>query len=405
MLSTSRTRALTAIAFALFAVAFGARAALAALPNKSTQTWMVNGPVRAIAQVGDTIWLGGRFTQLREKPVGQAGAVVPVRNVAAISATTGAPIPGLHLPVVTGPSSIVYDFEVAQGQVYVGGRFSAVDGVTRGNLAAINPATGAPVRAFWPKVGVVYALASHAGKLFAGGNFMFAGGQSRMRLAAFALGDGALASAWRPSADGLVRDLTMSRDGASVYAAGHFEHAAGTGQALQLRDSVARFAVGTGALSRWSLGCPCSSEVWGISVEPVGDRVYIGMAGSDWVAAASAVTGAPLWRTDTFGELHDLAVMGDRLVIGGHFSWVAPRPGGGYLCTSSGGNGCIARSKLAALNVNGVLDQAWNPNMTGPYQGVWRLHVDGRRLWAGGEFTEVGGAAQQRIALFVDRVL
>jgi hypothetical protein len=168
---------------------------------------------------------------------------------------------------------------------------------------------------------------------------------------------------------------------------------------------VARFTAGTGALDTWKLGCPCSSQLWSFSVEPVGDRVYVGMAGSDWVAAASAVTGAQLWRADTFGELHDVAVMGDRLIISGHFSWVAPRPGEGFVCTNTGGNGCIARSKLAALNLDGVLDQAWNPNMTGPYQGVWRLHLDGPNLWAGGEFTRVARVAQQRIALFVDAAL
>ena len=89
------------------------------------------------------------------------------------------------------------------------------------------------------------------------------------------------------------------------------------------------------------MGGPVSSELYGIGVQAVGDRVYVGMGGSDWAAAFDATTGTQLWRTDTFGQVQDIAVDGDRLIIGGHFSWVAPSPGGGFVCTATGGNGCL----------------------------------------------------------------
>src|SRR6476620_2737684 len=80
----------------------------AAVSDHAAGTWMVNGPVRAIAKVGDTVWMGGQFTELREKPVGVGGGqVINVQNLAAISATTGKPVAGLNMPAVVGPSNAV----------------------------------------------------------------------------------------------------------------------------------------------------------------------------------------------------------------------------------------------------------------------------------------------------------
>src|SRR3712207_7840730 len=40
-------------------------------------TWMVNGPVRAVLKVGNIIWIGGKFTQLSSDPRA-SGTVIPV---------------------------------------------------------------------------------------------------------------------------------------------------------------------------------------------------------------------------------------------------------------------------------------------------------------------------------------
>ena len=134
----------------------------------------------------------------------------------------------------------------------------------------------------------------------------------------------------------------------------------------------------------------------------MGDRVYVGMGGSDWAAAFDDTNGTQLWRTDTFGQVQDIAVDGDRLIIAGHFSWVAPRPGVGIVCTSTGGNGCLPFQKMAALSLDGVLDQSWQPNPFGAYAGVWRVWVNGTDLWAGGAFDSVAGSWQGKLARFQD---
>src|SRR5687767_13584759 len=52
-----------------------------ALPSETPDnTLMVNGPVRTFAQVGDHLWVGGNFTQVKER---ESGTVVAnVSNVA-----------------------------------------------------------------------------------------------------------------------------------------------------------------------------------------------------------------------------------------------------------------------------------------------------------------------------------
>ena len=55
---------------------------------------------------------------------------------------------------------------------------------------------------------------------------------------------------------------------------------------------------------------------------------------------------------------------------------------------------------MAALTLDGFLDMNWDPSMTGDYDGVWRVLVNGSQLYAGGEFTRVHGVNQQRIARF-----
>src|SRR5215218_5625492 len=69
------------------AVLLAGRAALA-LPSESPdQTLMLNGPVRAIEQVGSNVWVGGNFTQVQRR---DGTKVDDVKNVAVFDSETGA---------------------------------------------------------------------------------------------------------------------------------------------------------------------------------------------------------------------------------------------------------------------------------------------------------------------------
>ncbi len=110
---TSRLTTLSA-GMAMAALMMAAAIALAppahaslGLRETPDQTWMTNGIVYAQALSGDggTLYIGGKFTQVREEPPGAGGAVVSVNNVAAINVGMRS-IRGLRLCCVLGsPSS------------------------------------------------------------------------------------------------------------------------------------------------------------------------------------------------------------------------------------------------------------------------------------------------------------
>src|SRR5918995_932046 len=125
--------AVTAAVAAAVAVAPSAHAELGLRPTPD-QTWMTNGNVYAQALSADkkTLYIGGEFTQLRENPVGQGGKVFKVNNVAAIDVATGTPIRKWHPRVNNGDAATeVRALAVMNRRVYIGGGVSTVHGQPR----------------------------------------------------------------------------------------------------------------------------------------------------------------------------------------------------------------------------------------------------------------------------------
>ena len=87
---SARALAILIVSFVAFALAT-ARPASATFSATPDPTWMTNGIVYAIAQSGNTIYIGGRFTSVRACPVGTTctGNVVAVNNLAALTRRRG----------------------------------------------------------------------------------------------------------------------------------------------------------------------------------------------------------------------------------------------------------------------------------------------------------------------------
>jgi outer membrane protein assembly factor BamB len=384
--------------------------AWAALPSeKPDTTWHLNGPAWAIVKAGDTIYIGGQFTQLRENPLNEEGGQVKnVSNLAAIDATTGAPAPGVEVPKFTGTGSIVYALTVVDGRLWIGGRFTSADDKKRTNIATIDPETGALMN-FNPEPnprvtgGIVWALADDGSKVFAGGKFTKVNGQTRNRLAAFSL-DGTLDPNWTPSANNKVADMAVTPDGTGIFITGLFSSVSNPGGGSQERNKIARLSTATGTVHPWvAKGLTISSGVIGMGVNAIGDRVYWAVGGPDWVAALNINTGARLWKTETDGTVDDAVELGDRVIIGGHFVLVGPQPGGAGCATHP--EECVRHVRLAALSKDGVLDQSWDPKLHGPkfngvieWEGVREFLVVGDKLWIVGEFFKVTDVWQSYFA-------
>lgn len=408
----------------LLVVSLGAGTALAdvAVPLNQTAdiTWHANGMVRAIAQVGDRVYLGGRFTELRELSIQKSGgATISVANLGAFDTATGTGLSDFA-PVVAGAKNpTIYAMAVWNQRLFVGGKFSSIDGVSVKNLAAIDVDTSSPsygdvITSFKPKpTGTVWALDANGSSLYVGGKFNHVGGVSHPNVARFSIapsGTTTLDASWNvgtagtTAEGGRLRDIQIDPDHAgSVYLVGHFYTVTDSVATYNLRD-IAR--IGPGGLVDPVFSPPQSSfgvSNFGLSayVDAASDRVFLGTGGSDWVASYSTVSGALGWKTDTNGQAQAVTMMGGALIVGGHFKFAAYKPG--YLSCGSMPDPafCAERTRIAAFDPsNGWLDLEWVPTVTGHYNGVWRTvpSSDGLQLWIGGELKFVSGIQHSYVA-------
>jgi hypothetical protein len=122
-----------------------------------------NAPFAAVP-LGTSMYVGGAFTQVQNANRTQTLAR---KNLFAFNMTTGA----------VGPISITVDGDVLAlatdgTSLYVGGKFSNVNGVARRGLVKLNPTTGAVDTAFNARLnGAVQDLEVASGRLIVGGKF------------------------------------------------------------------------------------------------------------------------------------------------------------------------------------------------------------------------------------------
>src|ERR1041385_9180890 len=176
-----------------------------------------NGSIRALAVSGNSLYIGGSFTQLGRYT--GAGAAVDGAN-GALSIVS----PGFVSSPDFQPGGLVFaTCDDGSGGWFAGGIFSTVGGQSRKNLvhiladgsvAAWNADASAPVR----------ALLRSGSTLYVGGDFATLGGQSRANLGAVDTGTGNVL-AWNPGADGPVFAFALS--GSTLYVGGQFLHLAG----------------------------------------------------------------------------------------------------------------------------------------------------------------------------------
>jgi hypothetical protein len=379
-----------------------APAASAALSNTPDPTWMTNGIVYAIVRSGDRIYVGGRFTSVRSCPPGQAcgaGNTMKVSNVAALDATTGAAIKTWK-PAVTGdgtPITTVYALAATGGKIFIGGDFDQVAGVARTNFAAVDAITGALDPNVDAAVGTtgsksIRALLANGSRVFAGGYFTSVDGTARIHVAAFDL-DGSLAAGWRARAKGTVKSLAFDCTGATIFVGGTYAQASGTGQPYVAREDVARFDVGTGAIHPWAIpeaDLPNSVPV--LDMAAACDRLFLGIGGSNWLYTVDLTddVGDALWLYKTGGNVQTVAIFGDLVVFGGHFSQVELPSGVRE-----------KRTRFGAADFDGNL-HPWAPTFDGQFYGPWDILATGNQMWIGGRWTAVSGVPQYNLARFTD---
>jgi WD40 repeat protein len=337
-----------------------------------------DGSVNALALSPDRtrLYAGGAFGAID-------GAT---RNgLVALDADTGEVDPGWNPDTNGAVNALVLSPDGAR--LYAGGAFTSVGGVAHPRLVALEAATGAPDHNWDPNANNVVrtlALSTDGTRLYAGGTFTAVRGVARNYLAAVDSTRG-FVDAWNPDANGAVNALSPSSDGDDLYAGGDFTAVGGAS-----RNRLANIDAASGSVRPWNPDA--NKTVSALALSPGGDAIYVGgdftgLGGvtRNRLAAVSAGTGAPTaWNPAANGAVNALAAShdGGRVYAGGAL-------------TSVGG---VSRARLAALNAStGELDPGWAPRANKPVYAL-ALSPDGTRIYVGGDFTTISGSARGHLA-------
>ncbi|MDP2304044.1 MAG: T9SS type A sorting domain-containing protein [Ignavibacteria bacterium] len=337
----------------------------------------VNGAIYAIAPDGLGGWfIGGTFTYV--------GAVA--RNkIAHIKADKTVDMS--WNPNATGSTfypPYIKAIAVSGSTVYVGGQFTNIGGLARNRIAALDFTTGAATtwnpNASFPATAVVYAIAVSGSTVYAGGTFTKIGTTVRNNIAAIGTSGTGTLTIWNPNAGGRVNAIAIS--GSTVYAGGLFTTIGG-----QTRNRIAAVDITTGLATTWNPNSDANVftlAVSGSTVYAGGQFSNIGGQARKYIAALDSTTPglATSWNPDAnaTGYVNILAVSGSTVYAGGDF-------------TSIGGQ---TRNYTAAFDISGSgLATSWNPSAGGT---VSALAVSGATVYAGGNFTTINGQARNRIA-------
>jgi uncharacterized repeat protein (TIGR01451 family) len=215
-----------------------------------------NGAVRAIAQLGSTVYLGGGFTSI---------GTTSRPYLAAVRATDG-----VLLGWAPIADNIVRDLAICEScspvRVYAGGNFATVNGSSQKTMAVLDAATGQTIGC-----GACHPGYPAIDMEAANGRLYVAGGGAGGRAAAFNLSTGA--QLWQRKLDGNAQGVGVI--GTSPVFGGHF-FTVDKGTAGQRAVSqIIRLNPTTGALDTGWL--PFSNGLLGVfAVHGFGDRVYLG---------------------------------------------------------------------------------------------------------------------------------
>jgi hypothetical protein len=426
-----------------------------ALSSAPDRTWGTNGKTYALAQLGNTVFVGGSF----KKAINPNGQKTVVANLAAFDITTGAHIPAFaptveFTLVADQPEVDALAVSTDGSTLYIGGRFDTVDGQPRQNFAAVDTATGAlnPSVTVAPnqKVQVILATAS---LVYLGGSFDKVDGIVRQHLAAISATTGALSTIWVPTSaagtdpcpsqfpvgtncgptsnggSGNIHSMALAPDGNSLFLGGNFFYINGVP-----RNALARVSTVDGSLIDWRVkwatipGESTSNPYQGPNVVwailPTATAVFIGYgrtpngferytmstsASSGECAAGGCAT--QQWTRGTPGNAESLALSpdGTRLFVGGHFGTNTLD----YHITQCAG-GPWAHGLVSADPATGALFCDWFPQIvpfggqSAPGSGVnppnaigaFAMQMTSNALFVAGYFTSISGVPQSGLARF-----
>ncbi|MHB8242718.1 MAG: hypothetical protein ACYDHN_12105, partial [Solirubrobacteraceae bacterium] len=355
--------------------------------------------VKALAVSGSEIYLAGNFEGVDGQPRSGFAAVDTSGTLAAWN------------PEASGCGGIGLALAATASTVYVGGCFTHIGGQPRSGVAALDPTTA--LATAWdpePSGGgpTVTTIAVSGSSLYLGGNFTAIGGQPRNGLAALDTTTAA-ATSWNPNPNvtsptpnvtgGFLGQQvdTVAAAGSQVLAAGSFTSVGGVA-----RKDLAAIDTTTGEATAWNPDVEPAFPLMTVPVDALsvtGGAVYVGGSFSSVggqprtdLAALDPTTGnATSWdpgATSVFpenGHVSALLATAQTIYVGGSFTTLAGRP----------------QRYLGAIGAASGTATSWSPVVTAPSTAtehgrapIASLALSGTTLYAGGDFTELGGQSR-----------
>lgn len=381
------------------------------LPDSSFQC--PDGPVYAVAADNSHIYLGGSFNYVGRYVGGSiladstSGSIN--NNVPKMDGSVWASYPdgegglfvggsfkfvgkepraGLARLNTNGTLNMSFDFQTNVGgevynlyldgdTLYVGGKFNAINGVTRNNAASINIRTG-QLTAWNPSPSeVVNCIRVHQNQVFIGGSFTEIGGQPIARLASVTKSTGSVNN-WTPAPSNSILWMEVYQD--RLFVTGSFTTIAGI-----TRNRLASFDLPTNSLTNWNPNL--NSSGWAMAI--YGNTLFLGGAFTNSggtqrqnIAQYDLTTGNLTSFNTTVGGtvVISLKISGNRLYVGGTI-------------TSLGGQ---TRTSVGVLNANTAATISWT---TEQITGVWTLNTLGTRIFIGGQFKVTSTTLRRNLAI------
>jgi len=374
----------------------------------SLSTWQTNGTVWSMASARGLVFAGGNFTQVRAPGTSAGDASSKARaNLVVLDAATGVPT-DCTLNVTLGSSTATVRAITASpdgSTVYFGGLFSAVNGVSRGNVAAVDVST-CTVLPFNPTTSsYVHAIAATSSRVYLGGAFTTLAGQARSRLGAVTPSGTPLA--WAPAAEDDILALAIDPNNGNVVLGGRMDTVngqdshdlavvdgqTGTTNVHNYPKPYFPYSDGQGQRQGNSAIKVVTTDATGFYVgsEGTGSGLFDGRAAFDWG------TYTQRWRDTCLGATQALAVYQGVLFNGNHM----------HNCQSEGLYEDGARHYLNSETTAGKKMLPWWPNTNGGIgEGLGPRAITvassgaAHYLWYGGEFTTVNGISQQSLTRF-----
>jgi PKD repeat protein len=386
---------------------------------------VTSGEVQKIVQVGDVMIAAGTFGTVHDPG---SGASLSRGNIFAFDATTGR-VSRTFAPSLNGGVSTLLPGPIAD-TVYVGGKFSTVNGDRHRHLVLLNVNTGAAVSSFDPPGinGSVEALARDGSRLYIGGNFTKIAGHERGGLASLDASSGALDAfvqvqltehhnntGWGAQAAVGARDMVVTPDGSRLAVIGNFRRADGLDRVQLVMislDGAAATVTPDWATSRYAPYCfsnAFDTTMRGIAISPDGSYFVVTATGghnngtlcdtaSRWEFDSSGLSLEPTWIADSGGDtLWGVGISEDAVYIGGHSRWMN-NPFG----SDRPRQGAVPRPGLAALDPTTGVPLDWNPGRNPRGEAAYSFLPTDDGLWLTSNTNFIGNRKyrRERVAFF-----